>query len=98
MYVKFTAHPGQRDTLARLLGEAAAGMAVASGCEIWIVNTSPSEPDAVWVTEVWASKAEHDASLAPPETRERIARVMPLLAAAAEATELTPVAGKGLTP
>ncbi len=28
-------------------------------CELYIVNVSAAEPDAVWVTEVWSSQAAH---------------------------------------
>jgi quinol monooxygenase YgiN len=96
LYVKFTARPGQRDALVEQLLHAAKLVASAPGCEAWIVNTSPSEADTVWVTEVWRSMADHDASLAGEEVRATIARAMPLLAGPPERIDVLPVGGKGL--
>ena len=53
--------------------------------------------DAVWVTEVWRSEADHDASLSIDGVRELISRARPLIAGAPEAIRTIPVGGKGLT-
>lgn len=98
LYTKFAAQPGQRDALAALLLEAAQGMQGATGtdCEVYIVNAAPDEPDALWVTEVWASQEAHAASLTLPETREAIARAMPLIAGVTQQIKLAPLGGKGI--
>ncbi len=62
-YVKFTAQPGQCDALVEHLLSAAALTEKATGCQLYIINTSPTEPESAWVTEVWRSQQEHDASL-----------------------------------
>ena len=56
VYTKFVAQAGQRDALVALLLEAARGMEGSAGaeCEVYIVNTSPDEAEAIWVTEVWS--------------------------------------------
>lgn len=90
------AHPGQREALLDLLLEAATLVADASGCEVWIVNTMPDDPDAIWVTEVWRSEADHAASLTGEGVREIIGRARPLIASFGERFILEPVAGKGL--
>ena len=59
------------------------------------MNTSPEDPDSIWVNEVWRSEADHDASLTDERTRATIARAMPLIAGM-EGTKLQPLAGKGL--
>lgn len=74
---------------ARLVEEAA-------GCELYIVNTSPSEADTVGVTEVWRSQADHDASLSVDGAQESIRRTMPLLAGPPEQIAVLPVGGIGL--
>jgi quinol monooxygenase YgiN len=51
-YVKFTAQPGQRDALVEHLLSEAAFVEKAIGCQLYIINTSPTEPESVWVTEV----------------------------------------------
>jgi quinol monooxygenase YgiN len=96
-YVKFTAQPGQGAALVAQLLIAAQLAQAAPGCEVYIINTSPTEADVVWVTEIWQSQAAHDASLANDDARAHISRVLPLLAGRPEQIHLVPVGGKGLT-
>jgi quinol monooxygenase YgiN len=98
MFGKLTAHPGQRDALLRHLLTAAELVGGAPGCDLYVVSTSPTEPDAIYVTEAWRSRADHEASLARPGVRELIAEARPLIAAMAEPTLTVPVGGKGLPP
>lgn len=97
-YVKFTARPGQRDTLVEHLLRAAAAVERAAGCELYIINTSPTEPETVWVTEVWRSQEEHDASLTGADARLAIQQVIPLIAGSPEKIDLLPIGGKGIIP
>jgi quinol monooxygenase YgiN len=96
-YVKFTAQSGRRDTLVEHLLRAAAFVERAAGCELYIINTSPTESECVWVTEVWRSQQEHDASLTVEGAQEAIKQVLPLLAGVPEKIDVLPVGGKGLT-
>jgi quinol monooxygenase YgiN len=96
LFGKFIAQPGQRDALAALLLEAAALLRDAPGCEQYIVSVSESEPDAVWVSEVWSSREEHAASLTREDVRALIGRGRPLIAGMGERFEVTPLGGKGL--
>ena len=96
-YVKFTAHPGQREALVEHLLKAAASMEKVAGCELYVINVSPTESECVWVTEVWRSEAEHDASLTIEGAQEAIRQVLPLLAGRPTKTDLLPVGGKGVT-
>ena len=66
-------------------------------CELYIINTSTTEPDRVWVTEVWRSQAEHDASLTIEGAQAAIKQVLPLLAGSPEKIDVLPVGGKGFT-
>ncbi len=94
---KFIAQQGQRDALAAVLLEAAELLRGASGCEIYIVSSSESEPDAVWVSEMWSSREEHAASLAREDVRALIGHGRPLIAGIGERFEVIPLGGKGLT-
>jgi quinol monooxygenase YgiN len=94
-YVKMTAREGMRDELAAALLRAADGLAGTPGCELYVINASPTDPSAVWVTEIWASQATVDASLAAID-REDIATVLALLAAPPERIDTLPLGGKGL--
>ena len=97
-YVKLTAKPGQRDSLVELMLEAAAGMETVEGCELYVINLSVSEPDSIWVTEIWRNQEDHDASLKLEGAQEQIQRVLPLLAGRPEGIILQPVGGKGFIP
>ena len=94
-YVKFTAQPGQRAALVVQLLQAAASAGQAAGCALYIINTSPTEPEVVWVTEVWDSQEAHDASLTSEAAQATIKQVFPLLAGAPEKIDVAPVGGKG---
>ena len=90
---KMTAVPGQRDALAALLLESTAAM---PGCLSYVVATDAADPDALWVTEVWKSRASHQASLALPVVQAAIARGRPLIAGFSHRVETTPLGGVGL--
>jgi quinol monooxygenase YgiN len=95
LFGKINTHPGQRDALVEILLEAAASLRADPDCMLYVVSTSPTEPDVVYVTEAWSSQAAHEASLAREDVRALIQRGMPLIAGG-ERTELVPVGGKGL--
>ena len=84
---------GQRDALTAILLE---GLAEMPGCLSYIVAADPADPDAIWVTEVWASQADHQASLALPAVQRAIAAGHPLIAGFGERFETIPVGGHGL--
>ena len=90
---KMLATPGNRDALAAILLQGIAGM---PGCLSYIVAQDPTNPDALWVTEVWTSQAEHQASLSLPSVRAAIAQARPIIAGFGERFETTPVGGQGL--
>ncbi len=96
LFGSIVAHAGQRDALLRELTTAAGQVAQLPGCEMWIVNTSPDDPDSVWVYEVWRSREDHAASLTKDDVKATIERARPLIAGFGERTTLEPIAGKGL--
>lgn len=65
---KVKAFAGSRDELAAIL----AGMGSMPGCLSYLVAHDPTDPDGVWVTEVWESAEAHRASLELPEVREAV--------------------------
>ena len=66
------------------------------GCLSYIVAQDPTNPDALWVTEVWTGQAEHQASLTLPSVRAAIAQARPIIAGFGERFETTPLGGQGL--
>ena len=96
MYGKVLAQPGRRDALVDVLLEAAALLGDTPECELYIVNTASDEPEAIWVTELWASEEAHARSLERDDVRALIQRGRLLMAGMGEQVRLTPVGGKGL--
>lgn len=90
---KMIAAPGRRD---ELIGCLLDGTGAMPGCLLYVVATSPTEPDAVWITEAWVSKQHHADSLKLPAVQAAIARARPIIAGFGERFEMTPVGGVGL--
>lgn len=82
------ARPGERDALLEHMLEAAGLMRDAPGCDLYLVATSEADYDAVWITEVWRTEADHDASLSLPGVEELIGRARPLIAGMGESQRL----------
>ncbi len=85
--------PGARDDLATVLLEGVGGM---PGCLSYVVAQDATDPDALWVTEVWTDAEAHRASLSLPSVQEAIARGRPLIAGFGERFETRPVGGHGM--
>jgi len=93
-YGKAVARPGQGDELAGILLAAADGLGDNPGCELYLVSRQKGEPDVVWVTELWRSQADLDASLAQIRGSDSVARAMSLVESW-EMIELDLLGGKG---
>lgn len=90
---KMRAVPGQRDALISILLDGVNGM---PGCISYVVAQDPTDPDAIWITEVWDNQASHKASLSLPSVQDAITRGKPLIAAFDQHFETVPVGGHGL--
>lgn len=93
-YGKAVAKQGQGGELAGHLLAAAGGLASDPGCLLYLVNREKGDPDTVWVTELWRSQADLDASLARIRGSEQAATVMTLVKDW-QMIELEPLGGKG---
>jgi len=90
---KTTAVKGERDALAKILLAATSAM---PGCLSYVIATDSADADALWITEVWDSKASHDASLSLPAVQAAIAKGRPLIAGFSNQVETGPLGGYGL--
>ncbi len=86
---------GRRDEVAAILTSGAGGLG-AAGCHLYVVGLAATDDVTIWVTEVWESKAAHDASLQLPETRAAIAEAMPMLTGEFTGQEITIAGGLGV--
>jgi quinol monooxygenase YgiN/quercetin dioxygenase-like cupin family protein len=100
-YMKFTAQPGRGDELAGLLLRAADSLRDTPGCELYVINRSPADPDVVWVNELWLSQDALDASLEQlraGDAQAQVAELQALLAGPPERIEVEPLGGVGYLP
>jgi quinol monooxygenase YgiN len=90
---KFTAVPGQRDALIAILTASVGAM---PGCLSYVVAEDSTDPDGIWITEVWDQKESHTASLKLPEVQAAIVKAKPLIAGFGSHVITRPVGGHGL--
>lgn len=90
---KITAVSEKRDELAAILLEGTKGM---PGCLSYVVAKDPSDPDGIWVTEVWKDQESHQASLSLPSVQAAIAKGRSLIAGFSNRVETVPLGGHGL--
>jgi quinol monooxygenase YgiN len=90
---KLVAAAGQRD---EVIANLVQGVQDMPGCLSYIVAQDASDPNAIWITEAWESKASHDASLDLPSVKAAIAKSRPMIAGFGERFITVPVGGHGL--
>lgn len=90
---KLRAHPGKRDVLLDILLKGTEHM---PGCLIYVIARDPTEPDAIWITEVWTDQASHEASLSLPSVQAAINEGRPHIASFDGSTPIEPVGGVGI--
>lgn len=95
MLNRITTKPAQRDAVVEILLSGARMQGAMSGCELYVVHTSPKDANQIWVTEVWRSKEDHEGSLKNADVRALIEKGRPLIVSI-EQNITVPVGGKGL--
>lgn len=87
---KMLVQPGKRDELITILND---GIREMPGCKSYIIAKDPTDENAIWITEVWESQADHLDSLKLPQVQAAIAKGRPLIAGFGERFETEPVGG-----
>ncbi len=64
LIVKLTAAPGRREELMVRMGGGDSDRV--AGCLSFVVAEDAADENVLWITEVWTSRASHEASLAAP--------------------------------
>jgi quinol monooxygenase YgiN len=93
-YGKATAKADKGGELTELLLAAAEELEADPGCELYLVSRQADQPDVVWVTELWRSQADLDASLERIRGSDQVAAAMALVDDW-EIVELDLMGGKG---
>ncbi|HLT08476.1 MAG TPA: antibiotic biosynthesis monooxygenase family protein [Cyclobacteriaceae bacterium] len=79
LHGQLTAVVGQQEALAEILIEASQLLSKVKGCRLYVISKEASEPQAVYITEIWDSKEDHDLSLNDEGVKALIMKAMPLL-------------------
>lgn len=95
-YVHLKAREGQRDVLVEHTIGVARSLVDIPGCELYVINTSATETDTVWVTEVWSSEGERCVELGLESVKAMVEQVVALMAESPERIDILPLGGKGL--
>jgi quinol monooxygenase YgiN len=96
-YSKVAAKPGMGEELAAKMLEAARALRSTPGCELYIINRVPDQPDVVWVTELWLSREAMEGALASEGAQASIPAVLDLMDLdASRRIDTVPVGGVGL--
>jgi len=93
-YGRAVAREGHGRDLADRLLAAAEALRGDPGCMLYLINREAGRPDVVWVTELWRSQADLDASLEMIRGSNDVAEVMSLVDDW-EMIELELLGGKG---
>ena len=91
---RMTAKEGKGDELAELMLAAAAGLEDDPGCDLYLINRQADDPDTIWITELWRSRADLDAAIERIRGSADVAKVMEIVAGASP-VELELLGGKG---
>lgn len=86
------AAPGKRAELIAILREGTGAM---PGNLLYLLAEDLADPDAIWISEVWATRTDHANSLALPAVRAAIAKGRPLIAGFGARAETRPVGYAG---
>ncbi len=85
---KIIAVENQRESLISILLEASVEL---PGCLSYVVAMDSTDPDGVWVTEVWENRESHQASLNLPAVQQAISNGRALIAGFGDRFETEPV-------
>lgn len=91
---KMRAQPGHRDALISLLLEGTQAM---PGCLNYVVAKDKTDPDIIWISEVWDDETSHKPSLSLPAVQATIARARPMIAGFDSSVRTEPVGGVGIS-
>ncbi len=78
-YGRAVALEGSGEELAERLLAAADGLAADPGCELYLINRESGKPNVLWVTELWRSQDDLQASLEKIRGSDEVAAVMSLV-------------------
>jgi|SRR5207302_5709072 len=97
IFAKFTAQPGKRDELVEALSPMFDAVPSEAGTEVYVLHTSPSEPDIVWFYEVYTDESSLKSHGGSDAFKGVMAKAGPLLNGRPEVAMGTPLNAKGVS-
>ena len=91
---KMISHDEKRDELISILLDGTKDM---PGCLSYVISKDLTDENALWITEIWDTQENHQASLSLESVQKAIAEGKPLIAGFGERFETSPVGGHGLS-
>ena len=79
LHSKLAAKPDAVNELTAILLEAAEGVSKVKGCNLYVIGKDKDDKNAIWITEIWDSKEDHDNSLKAEDAKALISKAIPLL-------------------
>lgn len=73
------AKTGRRQELVDILLEGSEKVKELGTCQQYLVGKDRSNPNLVWISEIWNSKSDHTASLKNEEVRTLIEKALPII-------------------
>lgn len=89
LIAKLISVPNRREDLISILQNGTAQM---PGCPSYVIAKDSADENTIWVTEVWNSAPDHDASLSLPIVKDTIDKGKPLIANFSRVAVTEPVA------
>jgi len=97
LHGKLTAKEDSSEKLTSILLEASKMVSKAKGCILYVVGKDRNDKNAVWITEIWDSKEDHDNSLKMEGVKELISQAIPIIEGQPQkGQELQILGGKGI--
>lgn len=85
---KMRAVPGKREELIAHLQDSSRDV---PGKLVYLISLEQDDPDAFWITEVWADKASYDACLTNPDVTKGMEQTRALIAGVEVRVETVPL-------
>ena len=85
---KMRAQPGKREELITHLQDSSRDV---PGKLVYLISLEQDDPDAFWITEVWADKASYEACLTMPQVQKGMELTRPLIVGVEQRIETVPL-------
>jgi quinol monooxygenase YgiN len=87
---KVVSVPNRREDLIAILQASTSSL---PGCFSYVIAKDMADENSIWVTEIWDTAANHQASLSLPAVKDAIDKAKPMIGSFSRIAVTSPVAG-----